>query len=249
MRRIIPGLAILGVFCLSVPAAAEAQTLPFLPFGGEEGGGTEQVSLALQLLIAITVISVAPAIVLMTTAFIRVVIVLSFIRQAMGVHNMPPNQVIIGLALFLTIFIMSPVLKEINSEALQPYLNEDIAEEEAFGRAVQPMREFMFSQVREKDLKLMVEVADQDRPENLEDVNTWTLIPAFMLTELKRAFTIGFMIFVPFLIIDMITASVLMTMGMLMLPPVIVSLPFKVLLFVLVDGWHLVVGSLVQSFQ
>ena len=239
---------LLLVYCL-VPGTVQADLLDLVPHWGENRGDTEQVSLALQLLIVVTVISVAPAIILMTTAFIRVVIVLSFIRQAMGVHNMPPNQVVIGLALFLTIFIMSPMLKEINSESLQPYINEEIGEEEALERAVQPMREFMFSQVREKDLMLMVEISNHDRPENLEQVSTWTLIPAFMLSELKRAFTIGFLIYIPFLIIDMITASVLMTMGMLMLPPVIISLPFKVLLFVLVDGWHMIVGSLVQSFH
>jgi len=162
---------------------------------------------------------------------------------------MPPNQVIVGLALFLTIFIMSPVMQSMNSQALQPYLNEEIGEKKALTQAVEPMREFMFSHVREKDLRLLVNIADQERPDNLQDVSTMTLIPAFMISELKKAFQIGFMIFVPFLIIDMVTASVLMTMGMLMLPPVIISLPFKVLLFVLVDGWHLVVGSLVQSFH
>ncbi len=239
----------LFLVCCLVPGTVQADLLDLVPLWGENRGDTEQVSLALQLLIVVTVISVAPAIVLMTTAFIRVVIVLSFIRQAMGVHNMPPNQVVIGLALFLTIFIMSPMLKEINSESLQPYINEEIGEEEALERAVQPMREFMFSQVREKDLMLMVEISNHDRPESLDEVSTWTLIPAFMLSELKRAFTIGFLIYIPFLIIDMITASVLMTMGMLMLPPVIISLPFKVLLFVLVDGWHMIVGSLVQSFH
>lgn len=237
------------VLCLAVPLVAQAQSVPSVTFSMEESGDPQQVSMALKILFALTILTVAPTILLMTTSFVRVVIVLSFVRQAMGVRNMPPNQVVVGLALFLTIFIMSPVMQSMNSQALQPYLNEEIGEEQALTQAVQPMREFMFSHVREKDLKLLINIADHERPDNLEDVSTMTLIPAFMISELKMAFQIGFMIFVPFLIIDMVTASVLMTMGMLMLPPVIISLPFKVLLFVLVDGWHLVVGSLVQSFH
>ena len=243
------GLILLLLLCLAAPWAAHAQGVPSVTFNLQESSDPDQVSLALKILFALTILTVAPTILLMTTSFVRVVIVLSFVRQAMGVRNMPPNQVVVGLALFLTIFIMAPVLKSMNSQALQPYLQEEIGEKKALTQAVQPMREFMFSHVREKDLRLLVNIADQDRPENLEDVSTMTLIPAFMISELKKAFQIGFMIFVPFLIIDMVTASVLMTMGMLMLPPVIISLPFKVLLFVLVDGWHLVVGSLVQSFH
>lgn len=237
------------VLCLAVPLVAQAQSVPSVTFSMEESSDPQQVSMALKILFALTILTVAPTILLMTTSFVRVVIVLSFVRQAMGVRNMPPNQVVVGLALFLTIFIMSPVMQSMNSQALQPYLNEEIGEEQALTQAVQPMREFMFSHVREKDLKLLINIADHERPDNLKDVSTMTLIPAFMISELKMAFQIGFMIFVPFLIIDMVTASVLMTMGMLMLPPVIISLPFKVLLFVLVDGWHLVVGSLVQSFH
>jgi len=237
------------VLCLAVPLVAQAQGVPSVTFSMEESSDPQQVSMALKILFALTILTVAPTILLMTTSFVRVVIVLSFVRQAMGVRNMPPNQVVVGLALFLTIFIMSPVMQSMNSQALQPYLNEEIGEEQALTQAVQPMREFMFSHVREKDLKLLINIADHERPDKLKDVSTMTLIPAFMISELKMAFQIGFMIFVPFLIIDMVTASVLMTMGMLMLPPVIISLPFKVLLFVLVDGWHLVVGSLVQSFH
>jgi flagellar biosynthetic protein FliP len=237
------------VLCLAIPLVAQAQSVPSVTFSMEESSDPQQVSMALKILFALTILTVAPTILLMTTSFVRVVIVLSFVRQAMGVRNMPPNQVVVGLALFLTIFIMSPVMQSMNSQALQPYLNEEIGEEQALTQAVQPMREFMFSHVREKDLKLLINIADHERPDNLKDVSTMTLIPAFMISELKMAFQIGFMIFVPFLIIDMVTASVLMTMGMLMLPPVIISLPFKVLLFVLVDGWHLVVGSLVQSFH
>ena len=237
------------ILCLAAPLIAHAQDGPSVTFNMQGASDPGQVSLALKILFALTILTVAPTILLMTTSFVRVVIVLSFVRQAMGVRNMPPNQVVVGLALFLTIFIMTPVMGSMNNQALQPYLQEEIGEKEALTRAVQPMREFMFSQVREKDLRLLVNIADHEKPDTIQDVSTMTLIPAFMISELKKAFQIGFMIFVPFLIIDMVTASVLMTMGMLMLPPVIISLPFKVLLFVLVDGWHLVVGSLVQSFH
>lgn len=225
---------------------AQGPSLLTLSLG--QNSGPEQVSVLLQILILLTVLTMAPAILLMTTSFIRIVVVLSFLRQAMGTQQMPPNQIIIGLAMFLTLFIMYPGLSKINETALQPYLQERIGEQKALQLAVEPMRDFMFSQVREEDLALMVEVAGKEPPKVKGDISTLTLVPAFMLSELRRAFQIGFMIFVPFLIIDMVTASVLMTMGMLMLPPIIVSLPFKVLLFVLVDGWNLVVGSLVRGF-
>lgn len=233
---------------LICPVSGLAQDLPGLTLNLGSPSGPAQVSMILQILVLMTILTMAPAILLMTTSFIRIVIVLSFLRQAMGTQQMPPNQIIIGLAMFLTFFIMSPVFIQINETALQPYLQEQIEEKAALELAVTPLRDFMFSQVREDDLKLMIEIAGNKLPETKEDISTLTLIPAFMLSELRRAFQIGFMIFVPFLIIDMITASVLMTMGMLMLPPIIISLPFKVLLFVLVDGWNLIVGSLLQGF-
>ncbi len=233
---------------LICPVSGLAQDLPGLTLNLGSPSGPAQVSMVLQILVLMTILTMAPAILLMTTSFIRIVIVLSFLRQAMGTQQMPPNQIIIGLAMFLTFFIMSPVFIQINETALQPYLQEQIEEKAALQLAVTPLRDFMFSQVREDDLKLMIEIAGNNLPETKEDIATLTLIPAFMLSELRRAFQIGFMIFVPFLIIDMITASVLMTMGMLMLPPIIISLPFKVLLFVLVDGWNLIVGSLLQGF-
>jgi len=226
-----------------------ASSVPTLTLGVSQAAGSQQVSTTLQILFLLTVLSLAPAILLMTTAFIRVVIVLSFVRQAMGTQQMPPNQVIIGLALFLTFFIMSPVFQQVNDSALQPYLKNQIGQEEAMELAVKPVREFMFVQVKEKDLALLMDISKQGEPKNRDDVPTMTLIPAFMLSELSRAFQIGFMIFLPFLVVDMVVASVLMSMGMMMLPPVIISLPFKLLLFVLVDGWGLVVGSLVQSFN
>ncbi|MEZ4598788.1 MAG: flagellar type III secretion system pore protein FliP [Syntrophotaleaceae bacterium] len=230
------------------PAMTWAEGLPTLTVGIGQTADPAQMSTALQILLVLTVLTMAPAILLMTTAFIRLVVVLSFVRQAMGTQQMPPNQIIIGLALFLTFFIMAPVFNQVNEQALQPYFKKEIGQEAALEKAVKPMREFMFSQTKEKELSLLMEIAGNEVPDNRDDVPTMTLIPAFMLSELKRAFQIGFMVYVPFLVIDMVVASVLMSMGMMMLPPVIISLPFKLLLFVLVDGWNLVVGSLVQSF-
>jgi len=238
----------LMLLVLLLPLTAQAQGLPTITLGIGEATEPAQVSTALQILILLTILSVAPAILLMTTAFTRIVIVLSFVRQAMGTQQAPSNQIVVGLALFLTFFIMAPVFTQINDEALQPYLNEEISQQDAVPLALEPMRNFMFSQVGEKDLQLLVDISGAEQPESMEDIGMLTLIPAFMLSELKRAFQMGFLLFVPFLMIDMIVASILMAMGMMMLPPIIVSLPFKILLFVLVDGWSLVVSSLVQSF-
>ena len=240
-------LFLLAVLCW--PAVAFSQGLPTITFGIGEANDPAEVSTALQILIVLTILSVAPAILLMTTGFTRIVIVLSFVRQAMGTQQAPSNQIVIGLALFLTFFVMAPVFTQINEQALQPYLAQDITQDEALDQALQPMRRFMFSQVSEKDLQLLVDISRAPQPDNAADIGMLTLIPAFMLSELKRAFQMGFLLFVPFLMIDMIVASILMSMGMMMLPPIIISLPFKILLFVLVDGWSLVVGSLVQSFS
>jgi flagellar biosynthetic protein FliP len=223
-------------------------TLPNLNIGVAEATTPQEVSTGLQILFLLTILSVAPAILLMTTAFTRIVIVLGFVRQAMGTQNTPPNQVIVGLSLFLTFFIMAPVLNKINDSALQPYIQEEITQQQALEQAVSLMRDFMFSQVQEGELELFVEITKEEQPTDAQDVSTMILIPAFMLSELKQAFQMGFMIYVPFLVIDMLVASVLMSMGMMMLPPIIISLPFKLLLFVLVDGWQLVVGSLMKSF-
>ena len=239
----------LMLLALLLPVMAQAQGLPTITLGIGEATEPAQVSTALQILILLTILSVAPSILLMTTGFTRIVIVLSFVRQAMGTQQAPSNQIVVGLALFLTFFIMAPVFTQINDEALQPYLNEEISQDEAIPLALEPMRRFMFSQVGEKDLQLLVDISGSEQPESIEDIGMLTLIPAFMLSELKRAFQMGFLLFVPFLMIDMIVASILMAMGMMMLPPIIVSLPFKILLFVLVDGWSLVIGSLVQSFN
>ncbi len=246
-RSALAGLLLLT--CLFLPSAATAIGLPTITFGVEDAESPKQVSTALQVLFVMTILSVAPGILLMTTCFTRIVIVLGFIRQALGTQNMPPTQIIVGLSLFLSFFIMSPTLNEINDKALQPYMKETIDQKKAFDEAIKPLRKFMFSQVKEEELTVLAEITLDNKPVDQEDLPTMTLIPAFMLSELKRAFTMGFMISIPFLVIDMIVASILMSMGMMMLPPVIISMPFKLLLFVLVDGWSLVVGSLVKSFH
>jgi len=209
----------------------------------------QDVAVSLKILALLTILSLAPAILIMMTSFTRIVVVLSFVRMSLATQTMPPNQVLIGLALFLTFFVMAPVFAEVNENALQPYLNGEIGQEEALEAAQGPIKEFMAQHTRQKDLNLFLSYADLEQPESVQDIPLTTLIPAFAISELKTAFQIGFMIFIPFLIIDMIVASTLMSMGMMMLPPVIISLPFKILLFVLVDGWYLVVESLLLSFR
>jgi flagellar biosynthetic protein FliP len=206
------------------------------------------VSLAIQLVALLTVLTLAPALLVMVTSFTRIVVVLGFIRSALGVPMLPPNQVLLGLALFLTLFVMMPTIDAVNKEALQPYMDGSLSQEAALDRAQQPIRQFMLKQTREKDLALFVQLAHLDRPNEPEDVPIHVLIPAFVISELKTAFQMGFIIFIPFLVIDMVISSTLMSMGMMMLPPAMISLPFKLLLFVMVDGWYLLVGSLVRSF-
>ncbi|KML29539.1 MULTISPECIES: flagellar type III secretion system pore protein FliP [Priestia] len=207
------------------------------------------ISTSVQLLLLLTVFSVAPGILIMMTCFTRIVIVLSFVRTSLGTQQMPPNQVLVGLSLFLTFFIMAPTFSQVNEQALQPLLKEKITLNQAYKKAAEPMKEFMSAHTRQKDLALFLEYADIDKPSSVQEIPLTALVPAYAISELKTAFQIGFMIFIPFLIIDMIIASVLMSMGMMMLPPVMISLPFKILLFVLVDGWNLVVKSLLISFQ
>lgn len=230
------------------PEQCGAVTLPTLQIGLGEAQTPQQVSVLIEILLLFTVLSMAPAILLMMTSFTRLVIVFSFLRSALGTQQMPPTQILIGLALFLTAFIMAPVFSEMNETAIKPYMAEEITLEQALQEAAKPVRVFMFKQTREKDLELFLSLAKTPKPQNKEEVSTAVLIPAFMISELKTAFTIGFVLFLPFLIIDMVVASILLSMGMMMLPPIMVSLPFKLLLFVLVDGWYLVVGSLVKSF-
>ncbi|MCL2457632.1 MAG: flagellar type III secretion system pore protein FliP [Desulfobulbus sp.] len=238
----------LGLLLLLTPAWAQAIDLPTLSLGVKQANTPAEVSTAIQVLLVLTILTVAPAILLMTTAFTRIVIVLGFVRQAMGTQNTPPNQVLLGLALFLTFFVMAPTFNAINTQALQPYMQEKITQQAALTRSVDLMRDFMFSQVQENELQLLIDITKEAQPADKKEVSSAILIPAFMLSELKRAFQMGFMIYVPFLVIDMLVASVLMSMGMMMLPPIVISLPFKLLLFVLVDGWQLVVGSLMKSF-
>ena len=208
----------------------------------------DDVSTSVKLLLLFTVLSLAPSILILMTSFTRIMIVLSFVRTSLATQQMPPNQVLIGLSLFLTFFIMAPTFQEVNAEALTPLFNEEINLEEAYTKASIPFKEFMSKQTRQKDLELFLEYSGADRPESVKDIPLTSLVPAFALSEIKTAFQIGFMIFIPFLVIDMVVASVLMSMGMMMLPPVMISLPFKILLFVLVDGWYLVIKSLLQSF-
>lgn len=208
----------------------------------------ENVSTSVKLLLLLTVLSIAPSILILMTCFTRIIIVLSFVRTSLATQQMPPNQILIGIALFLTFFIMAPTFSEVNEQALTPLFNEEIGLEEAYERAAIPFKEFMSKHTRQKDLALFLNYAGIEKPASVEDIPLTALVPAFAISEIKTAFQIGFMIFIPFLVIDMVVASVLMSMGMMMLPPVMISLPFKILLFVLVDGWYLIIKSLLQSF-
>jgi flagellar biosynthetic protein FliP len=218
-----------------------------IDLGMAEGPG--DVAVTLQVLLLLTILSLAPAIITLMTSFTRTVIVLSLIRNALGTNQVPPNQVLIGLALFLTAFIMAPSFGAVYTDAIVPYMAGELALEEAWQIGIEPLREFMLRNTREKDLEMFVAMRGEERPNTPADINTLTLIPAFVISELKTAFQLGFVIFVPFLVIDMVVASTLMGMGMMMLPPVMISLPFKILLFILVDGWHLIVRSILISFS
>ncbi len=252
-------ILLIAALCL-IPAAALAEggaqyvpgtsglSLPSLSLSFANSSKPADVVSVIRIIMMLTVLSLAPAILIMMTSFTRIVVVLSFIRQALGTQQMPPNQLIVGLALFLSFFIMAPTWRNISTNAVEPYMNEKIDQATAWSRAEAPLREFMFNQTREKDLELFLNLSKEAKPKNRAEVATYVLVPAFIISELKSAFQIGFMIYLPFLVIDMVVASVLMAMGMMMLPPVAISLPFKLLLFVLVDGWELVVGSLVKSF-
>ena len=236
------------VLCIDLSACfANTINFPTVTLGVQEAETPEQFSTALQIIFLLTILSVAPSIILMMTCFTRIIIVFGFVRMAMSTQSMPPTQVLMALALFLTFYVMSPTLNEINEKALTPYLNEEISQQAAFGEALVHMRAFMFEHVHEEELKLLTDITLDNEPFDQDAIPTLTLIPAFMLSELKRAFQMGFLIYIPFLVIDMIVASILMSMGMMMLPPVIISMPFKLLLFVLVDGWALVVGSVLKS--
>ena len=226
---------------------AEAVSLPSIQLGMDDVEDPEKVSSALQILFLLTILTLAPSILILTTSFARIIIVLSFLRQAMGTQQTPPTQILIGLGLFLTLFVMGPTWNEINDKALQPFLNEEISQTDALKKAEMPLKTFMLKQTREKDLSLFIEISGEN-PTTNEEIDIRSLIPAFIISELKTAFQIGFLIYIPFLILDMVVASILLSMGMMMLPPVLISLPFKLMLFVMVDGWYLTVGSLMRSF-
>lgn len=234
---------------LLVSTSAFAQvTLPTVNLGFKTTDNPNEVVNAVKLILVMTVLTLAPAILIMMTGFTRIIIVLSFLRQAMGVQQMPPNQLLVGLALFLTFFVMQPAFNEMNEKGIQPYLKGTISQEIALENTLAPLRKFMFSQTREADLALFVKLSKVEKPKTRADVPTMVLVPAFVVSELKTSFIIGFIIFLPFLVIDIVASSVLMAMGMMMLPPVVISLPFKIMLFVLVDGWGLLIGSMVKSF-
>jgi len=239
-----------GLFMVSgfIPES-EAIPLPNVTLGFEDADDPEKVSSALQILVLLTILTLAPAILIMTTSFARIIIVLSFLRQAMGTQQTPPTQILIGLALFLTMFVMGPVWKEINEGALKPYMEEQLGQFEALKLAEIPIKRFMLNHTREKDLSLFINLSEDKNPKSVDDVSIQTVVPAFIISELKTAFQIGFLIYIPFLILDMVVASILLSMGMMMLPPVLISLPFRLMLFVMVDGWYLTVGSLMKSFS
>jgi len=230
--------------------AAKAQvSIPNINISVGESNTPQEFSKGLQILIWLTVLTLAPSIFILTTAFTRIVIVLSITRQAMGVAQLPPSQVIVGLSLLLTFFVMSPTINQINKQAFQPYINQQITQKEALKKGIEPLRNFMFRQTDESDLALFVKMSQMDKPSTIDDIPTYVLMPAFVISELKTAFKIGFMIFIPFLVIDIVISSILVSMGMLFLPPVMISMPFKIVLFVLVDGWHLIAESLVRGFS
>jgi len=240
------------MICAGLPLLATdlyAQTLPKISIEVGEAKDSGDLSTTLQIILLMTILALAPSILIMVTSFIRIVIVLGFLRQALGTHQAPPNQLLVALALILTFFIMSPVVNQAYQDGVKPFLDEQIEQGEAFEKTVAPLREFMLSQTREKDLALFVNIAGLDKPADDSELPLQVLVPGFVISELRTAFQIAFVLFIPFLVIDMVVASVLMSMGMMMLPPIIVSLPFKLLLFVLVDGWYLLVKSLVESFH
>lgn len=237
------------IFIVLIGSTSLAQvTLPSVNLGFKTTDNPTEIVNAIKIVLVMTVLTLAPAILIMMTSFTRIIIVFSFLRQALGVNQMPPNQLLVGLSLFLTFFIMGPTFKELNTNGIQPFLENKIGQEKALEETLAPLRRFMFTQTRDSDLGLFVKLAKIERPKTRADVPTLVLVPAFVLSELKTAFQIGFIIFLPFLVIDIVASTVLMAMGMMMLPPVVISMPLKIMLFVLVDGWALLIGSMVKSF-
>ena len=248
-RRPLAFCGVLLFFLFQGSTVFAAPLVPNVNIGVGAANSPQDVAVTLQVMAVLTILSIAPSILIMTTSFIRIVVVLGFLRNALSTQNVPPNQVVIALSLFLSFYIMAPSWGQANENGVQPYLAGQITQEEALQNVAAPIREFMFKQTRESDLALFVNLSNAERPDSPDDVSTFTLIPAYIISELKTAFQIGFMIYIPFIVIDMIVASTLMSMGMMMLPPVMISLPFKILLFVMVDGWHLLIKSLIVSFK
>lgn len=240
--------AMVALFAGTLAAKAQV-SIPNINISMGEADTPQEFSKGLQILIWLTVLTLAPSIFILTTSFTRIVIVLSITRQAMGVAQLPPAQVIVGLAMMLTFFVMSPTISQINEQAFQPYMDGQVTQKVALQKGLEPLREFMFRQTEESDLALFVKMAKLDKPSTTDDIPTYVLMPAFVISELKTAFKIGFMIFIPFLVIDIVIASILVSMGMMFLPPVMISMPFKIILFVMVDGWGLIAESLITGFS
>lgn len=251
LRHLVLSLAtIIALFAVFLPQKSHAQVkIPTISLDLKETDDPSDFVPALKIVAVLTVLSVAPAILLMMTSFTRIMVILSFVRQALGTQSMPPNQILVGLAFFLTMFTMAPVWNTIKTSAYEPYVARKITQDQALDAVVKPVKSFMLAQTRQSDLSLFYSVAKLQRPESEDDVAMTSLMPAFMISELKTAFQIGFLVYIPFLVIDMVISAVLMAMGMMMLPPTVVSLPFKLVLFVLVDGWSLIVENVVKSFN
>jgi flagellar biosynthetic protein FliP len=232
--------------------AQQTQSLSFpipkinVDVGTSQNG--KDVAVTLQILLLMTILALAPSIIIMTTSYLRIIIVFHFLKSALGTQQMPPGQLLAGIALFITFFVMAPTWNKVNQDALKPLLDEKISVEDAYNKGIEPIREFMFKHVRDEDLELFVSMANMSRPNNRNELPTYIVVPAFVLSELRTGFIIGFFLFIPFIMVDLIISSILMSMGMMMLPPMLISLPFKILLFILVDGWNLIVGSVVRSF-
>ena len=248
LKQIKKMLGVLGLYIACMPASHAALSLPNINISMQNATTPQEFTQGVQVLIMLTILTLAPSIIIMTTAFIRIVIVLSLTRQAIGTASLPPNQVIVGLALILTFFVMSPTLSKINETAYQPYMKNLITQQQALDNSLVPIRDFMFKQTHESELALFVKLAKIEKPKTKNDVPTYVLIPSFVLSELKTAFKIGFVIFLPFLVIDLVVASVLVSMGMMFLPPTTVAMPFKLIMFVMVDGWFLITKSLIEGF-
>lgn len=249
MRKFKVIFCVLALFLINTGFCLAQPQVPNVSLQINGASDPRNLSSTIEIILLFTVLSLLPTIIIMMTSFTRIIIVLSFLRNALSTQQNPPTQVLVGLAIFLTFFIMAPVGNEIYKNALDPYFNQQITQQEAFTKSMEPLRTFMFKQTREKDISLFIEIAKLKKPKTLNEIPNRVLIPAFLISELKTGFQIGFILFIPFIVIDMVVASTLMSMGMMMLPPVMISLPFKILLFILVDGWNLVIKSIVMGFK